>query len=321
MQTTKPFAIARVFAGALVLAVSTGVGVATAQTLPETTPGETTTETTTEPPATETTTPTEGTTTGDGTTETAGETDQTAAESGSLRLTLGDTDPGDIFYRSGTPVKFRYEIAGRGGRRDLVIKLYKKGDDKPRKRWFRDGVAPGDERRIKWSGSSKSSGTFFFRVAQQGHSNLDRSSAKGDPSFHSYTHKFPVRGSHTYGDGYGAGRGHKGVDIFAACGTKLVAARAGKVQYKAYQGSGAGYYIVVDGRGTRRDYVYMHMRGPASVSQGERVKTGEEIGDVGESGNATGCHLHFELWRGDWYGGGSPMHSVKKQAQRWDSWS
>ena len=317
MQSTKPFTKAHLFAGVLALAISTGAGVASAQTLPETTTtGETTTGETAEPTG-ETTTPTEGTPTE----PTAGEIEQQSAESGSLRLTLGDTSPAEIFYRSGVPVKFRYSIAGRGGPRDLVIKLYKRGDEKPRKRWLRDNVAPGDERTIRWSGSSKSNGTFFFRVAEQGHRNLDRSSAKGDPSFHSYTHKFPVRGSHGYGDGYGAGRGHKGVDIFADCGTKLVAARAGRVQYKAYQGGGGGYYIVVDGRGTSRDYVYMHMRGPASVRQGERVKTGEEIGDVGDTGSASGCHLHLEVWRGDWYGGGSPMSSVKKQAQRWDSWS
>jgi murein DD-endopeptidase MepM/ murein hydrolase activator NlpD len=129
-----------------------------------------------------------------------------------------------------------------------------------------------------------------------------------------------VRGGHTYGDGFGAGRGHKGADVFADCGTTLVAARAGKVQYKAYQGSGAGYYVVIDGKGTNKDYVYMHLRGPANVGQGDNVKTGKVIGDVGDSGNATGCHLHFELWKGDWFGGGSPMRSVMKHLKRWDRW-
>ena len=49
-------------------------------------------------------------------------------------------------------------------------------------------------------------------------------------AFEQYDHIFPINGKHEYGDGIGAGRGHQGQDVFADCGTKLVAARAGKVE-------------------------------------------------------------------------------------------
>ena len=44
----------------------------------------------------------------------------------------------------------------------------------------------------------------------------------------------------------------------AACGTPLVAARGGAVQYAGYEGS-AGNYVVIDGRGTGLDFMYAHL--------------------------------------------------------------
>lgn len=135
--------------------------------------------------------------------------------------------------------------------------------------------------------------------------------------------KFPVRGKHTYGDGIGAprsGHTHQGQDIFAACGTRLVAARGGKVQARGYQGS-AGYYAVIDGAKSKHDFVYFHMKGPARVSKGQTVATGQKIGKVGESGNARGCHLHFEMWSlPGWYEGGHFINPTK-HLKYWDGFS
>jgi murein DD-endopeptidase MepM/ murein hydrolase activator NlpD len=117
---------------------------------------------------------------------------------------------------------------------------------------------------------------------------------------------FPIRGAHTYGDGIGAprsGHTHQGQDVFAACGTKLVAARGGRVQYAGYH-SAAGHYIVIDGRATGIDFAYMHLVSPSPFHEGRTVRTGEAIGQVGESGNASGCHLHYEMWSPPgWYEG------------------
>ncbi|SEH16279.1 peptidoglycan-binding protein [Thermoleophilum album] len=118
------------------------------------------------------------------------------------------------------------------------------------------------------------------------------------------SHVFPVQGTHRYGDGLGAGRGHRGVDVFAECRTPLVAAQGGEVDYAGYNSS-AGYDAVINGAESGQDYIYMHMSSAPLVKAGDTVQTGQQIGTVGETGNASGCHLHFELWSGPgWYKGG-----------------
>jgi murein DD-endopeptidase MepM/ murein hydrolase activator NlpD len=133
---------------------------------------------------------------------------------------------------------------------------------------------------------------------------------------------FPVRGPHTYGDGFGAqrsGHKHQGQDILAACGLPIVSAVAGRVQYRAYQ-SAAGNYAVIDSAGSNVDMAYMHMVKPAIVQQGQAVAAGQQIGNVGQTGDATGCHLHFEYWVGDWWGGGAPIDPLPYLKQ-WDKTS
>jgi murein DD-endopeptidase MepM/ murein hydrolase activator NlpD len=123
---------------------------------------------------------------------------------------------------------------------------------------------------------------------------------------------FPIRGKHDYGDAadrYGADRGdhaHAGQDVLAACGTPLVAARGGKVVGSDY-GGGAGNFFAVHTGDTRYDYFYAHLRDRALVGEGQTVKTGQLIGYVGETGDAVGCHLHFELWDGLWWNGGKTI--------------
>lgn len=124
---------------------------------------------------------------------------------------------------------------------------------------------------------------------------------------------FPIRGDYKFGTGtaaYGGGRGHQGHDVFAKCGTPLVAAEGGTVLYKEFHAR-AGNYVVIDVAGADRDEAYMHLRTPAIVEKGATVAAGQQIGEVGDTGRANGCHLHFELWNGTWQsmGGksGSPI--------------
>jgi murein DD-endopeptidase MepM/ murein hydrolase activator NlpD len=108
---------------------------------------------------------------------------------------------------------------------------------------------------------------------------------------------FPARGRHDFGtavNGFGGGRGHDGQDIFAGCGTPVVAAREGKV-VEAETGGAEGHYVVVE-TADGRQQAYLHLLHPGSARRGERVGAGERIGSVGQTGNADGCHLHFELW-------------------------
>lgn len=249
--------------------------------------------------------------------------------SGTVRLKSEDAAPGKIFYYGARKAVYRYSIGGSRPR-DLKVEAVRRGTWKVVRTWRRDDVEPDREQTIRWSGTTKGGGvarkgTYLFRVRERGGGVIDRPRAKGDRSFGLYPHKFPVRGRHTYGDGFGAprsGHRHQGQDILADCGKKVVAARGGRVQWRANQPSGAGYYVVIDGKSTGHDYVYMHLRRGGRPKRGERVRTGERIGYVGQTGDASGCHLHFELWsRPGWYEGGRAMRAVTKHLREWDSWS
>ncbi len=76
---------------------------------------------------------------------------------------------------------------------------------------------------------------------------------------------------------------------------------------RAFQ-SLAGSYLVIQDPITGQSNVYPHLRSPAIVRRGQHVDTGQPIGVVGETGDATACHRHFELWTAPgWYQGGSPI--------------
>ncbi len=121
---------------------------------------------------------------------------------------------------------------------------------------------------------------------------------------------FPIKGEFTFGETtsnrFGGPRGHQGQDIFAGCGTPLITPEAVEVTRVATQ-SRAGNYVILkasDGR----SFAYMHMRTPASVATGDELPAGTRVGEVGETGRASGCHLHFELWTAPgWYSGGKPI--------------
>jgi murein DD-endopeptidase MepM/ murein hydrolase activator NlpD len=137
---------------------------------------------------------------------------------------------------------------------------------------------------------------------------------------------FPIRGKHDYGEGAGrfgagrAGHSHQGQDVFAECGTPLVAARGGVVKMQKFQ-SRAGNYLVIDDAGEGVDTMYAHLRDPALVHKGDRIHTGDPIGFVGDTGDAQGCHLHFEEWGSPgWYTGGSPFDPLP-DLKAWDALS
>lgn len=85
---------------------------------------------------------------------------------------------------------------------------------------------------------------------------------------------------------------HKGIDIAAPPGTKIIASADGKVIFSGRQ-KRYGYVIIInhsDNFQTR----YAHLSKPL-VRAGEEVKKGQVIGFVGKTGRATGYHLHFEI--------------------------
>ena len=93
----------------------------------------------------------------------------------------------------------------------------------------------------------------------------------------------PTAGASTY---------HQGVDLAAPQGTPVYASRAGRVTVAGF-GSAAGYYVTInhlDGFSS----IYMHLNNYV-VSSGQTVSAGQLIGYVGNSGIATGYHLHFGI--------------------------
>jgi murein DD-endopeptidase MepM/ murein hydrolase activator NlpD len=134
---------------------------------------------------------------------------------------------------------------------------------------------------------------------------------------------FPIRGPHTPPQSemqrFGGPRGHQGTDHFSPCGTPLAAYTKGVVNTAGFQ-SAAGNYVVVD-MPSGESYAYMHLRDPALVSKGDSVFAGQRLGNVGQTGDATGCHLHIELWSAPgYYRGGSPFDSLPLM-QRLDRFS
>jgi murein DD-endopeptidase MepM/ murein hydrolase activator NlpD len=116
-------------------------------------------------------------------------------------------------------------------------------------------------------------------------------------------HVFPVNGPHTYGDGFGAprdGYSHQGQDISATEGTPVVAPVAGAISFTDYQAKAAGYYIVEKGS-DGFDYFFAHcQKGSTVVTPGMTVFAGQQLCNVGATGDASGAHLHFEAWVGGW---------------------
>lgn len=111
---------------------------------------------------------------------------------------------------------------------------------------------------------------------------------------------FPVKAPYSFVDTYGAPRAgyrrHQGVDIFAVSGTPVLAVVNGVVEEKGVNGLG-GNKLWIRSPGDNWRYYYAHLSGfAAGIGNGTRVKKGQVIGYVGNTGNArtTPPHLHFE---------------------------
>src|SRR5262245_8356765 len=87
---------------------------------------------------------------------------------------------------------------------------------------------------------------------------------------------------------------HKGIDYRAPIGTRVRATGDGTVEFVGVKG-GYGNAVVVRHRG-QYSTVYAHLsRYPAGLHRGQRVAQGDIIGFTGQSGWATGPHLHYEF--------------------------
>jgi murein DD-endopeptidase MepM/ murein hydrolase activator NlpD len=272
----------------------------------------------------------------------SGAADPAPSAGASLTLISATTTPRKSYYYGVHSPNLTYAIGSDQAQNDLRIDVVAANGETV-KSFYRNDVAPNVPDSIRWDGTTSENrpapnGRYTFRISPQSGGTPARrplrrgrtaGSSTADPlslSFALYGYAFPILGPHDYGGAAGrfgasrAGHTHEGQDVMAECGTPLVAARGGRVQYSGYQ-SAAGNYIVIDGKGTGYDMGYMHLLEPSPLREGETVRTGEPIGVVGQTGDATACHLHFELWTPPgWYEGGSPIDPLPF-LEKWDEYS
>jgi murein DD-endopeptidase MepM/ murein hydrolase activator NlpD len=258
----------------------------------------------------------------------------TEPSAGALSLVAAETKPRKSFYFGFRFPRLSYTIGSSQPQNDLRIDVLD-ATGAIVKTFYRNDVATDVPAGLRWDGITNEgrparNGRYSFRIGPQAAAapvaRKATTSTALSLSFAFYGYAFPVLGAHEFSLGAGrfgaarSGHTHQGQDVMAACGTPLVAARGGVVQYSEYEAN-AGNYIVIDGRGTPNDFMYAHLAEPSPLQAGETVRTGQPIGIVGDTGDATACHLHFEIWGAPgWYEGGSPFDPLP-YLEQWDAYS
>ena len=141
----------------------------------------------------------------------------------------------------------------------------------------------------------KSGGGFLFGGGNEAEDNEDNNGASNGRRRVWTPLPWPVSGSVSSEYGYRWGRLHAGIDIRAPRGTPILSPASGKVIFAGRKGD-YGKFILID-HGTFKT-AYGHCAS-IDVSQGDVIKKGAVIGEVGSSGNASGTHLHFEFRMAD----------------------
>ena len=87
---------------------------------------------------------------------------------------------------------------------------------------------------------------------------------------------------------------HTGTDFSVPCGTPVLAASSGTARIDSSQAWAGPHLLMISAGPGQLTTWYAHMR-RVLVRPGQHVETGQQVGEVGAEGNATGCHLHFEV--------------------------
>ncbi len=120
--------------------------------------------------------------------------------------------------------------------------------------------------------------------------------------------KWPVIGGGNYISQY-YHYGHWAIDIAASYGSPVVAAAAGKVIFAGWKNNGGGYQVWIS-HGGNLYTTYNHMSA-ITVGNGQSVARGRQVGRIGATGDATGPHLHFEVWIGQIWNGGTRVNPLR----------
>jgi len=132
-------------------------------------------------------------------------------------------------------------------------------------------------------------------------------SVRPPTTYHGGGFAWPVVGGNNYVSQY-FHYGHYAIDIAADYGSTVRAAAGGTVIFAGWKNNGGGYQVYV-AHGSGLYTTYNHMSA-ITVGRGQVVGRGQQVGRVGQSGVATGPHLHFEVWRGPVWDGGSRINPM-----------
>ena len=102
--------------------------------------------------------------------------------------------------------------------------------------------------------------------------------------------------------------GHYGLDIDGSTGDPIFAAASGTVTFAGWKSNGGGYQVWIS-HGSGLYTTYNHMSS-VSIGRGQHVGRGQRVGRMGATGFATGSHLHFEVWKGPIWNGGSRVNPL-----------
>ena len=174
------------------------------------------------------------------------------------------------------------ELAGGEAKIQAAIEAQKKAEEEAKKK--------AEEAAKQQTGSSLGNSS----SGQSPIVNPPSDGSGGGSGFHCI---WPLPGVTYVSAGWNGYPGHKGMDIAGPWGTPIVAAAAGQlIEANDYDSWGYswGYYVLIYHNGTYSTR-YAHMSSVA-VSTGQYVTAGTIIGYEGETGNAFGAHLHFEVY-------------------------
>jgi len=103
--------------------------------------------------------------------------------------------------------------------------------------------------------------------------------------------------------------GHWALDIAANYGGSVLAAKAGVVIFAGWRNNGGGWQVwMAHGNGIYTTYNHM---ASLTVGTGQSVGAGRQVGRIGMTGHATGPHLHFEVWIGPIWAGGTRQNPLR----------
>jgi len=123
--------------------------------------------------------------------------------------------------------------------------------------------------------------------------NKRHASISGDIPVNAVKFIWPVQGVMTSGFGPRSGGFHSGIDISAPTGKPVIASAPGRVIYSSNKQRGYGNLVIIEHNSDFFTvYAHLHKR---LAKEGQRIKKGEVIGQVGSTGRSTGPHLHFEI--------------------------